>query len=132
MDECKPLQLGEDEAADIAAQVMMEEDEAEGVNGGTGTGGVFVEDAEEAYEHEKAVLRAELEEIQALLGGAGARPQNASPAEMDKYAADLDRLKALLGRGFHSSTFPAHLEHFMRATLGAFQVSVTKKVLMLT
>ena len=85
--------LGEDEAADIAARVMTEEydidddddedygdgdGDGDGAVGGGGRGrrnaagarvGGMVEvvDAEEAYEHEKAVLRAELEEIQTLL-----------------------------------------------------------------
>jgi hypothetical protein len=93
--------LGEDEAADIAAQVMAEEDafsdedDDGGTGGGRGAAAVEIVDAEEAYEQEKAVLRAELEEIQSQLqfASADARTTNASPEEVAKYAADLERLK---------------------------------------
>ena len=67
---------------------------------------VEVVDAEEAYAHEKAVLRAELEEIQTLLASSSSfsndsrMPGNSADddnEETAKYKADLERLKALLG-----------------------------------
>lgn len=107
--------LGEDEAADIAARVMMEEESVDIVShfdkdDDAGGSRVEIIDAEEAYEHERAVLRAELEEIQALVTGDAVIPA-ASPEEMAKYLEDLDRLKALLGDVPDGYGFSSY-EHF--------------------